>query len=163
MRNMHDATLCILFREIPSRQILLGMKKRGFGKDRYNGFGGKLNTGETVEQAAIRELAEEVGIHTNIKGLKKVGELDFKFPSVPEEKDWNQLVHVYLITEWTGEPIESEEMRPEWFDISKIPYSKMWVDDAHWLPHVLNGKYVKAKFVFGADQKTITYHKVDAS
>jgi mutator protein MutT len=160
---MHDATLCILLRENSGKQILLGMKKRGFGAGLYNGFGGKLNAGETIEQAAIRELAEEVGIHTNTNGMKKVGELDFKFPSVPEEKDWNQLVHVYLILQWTGEPAETEEMKPEWFDISKIPYSQMWVDDAHWLPHVLNGKYVKAKFVFAADKKTIAYHKVDVS
>ena len=28
-------------------RILLGLKKRGFGADKYNGFGGKINDGES--------------------------------------------------------------------------------------------------------------------
>ena len=36
-------------------KILLGYKKRGFGAGRWNGFGGKLNDGETLEQAAHRD------------------------------------------------------------------------------------------------------------
>ena len=37
-----------------SDRILLGLKKRGFGKGRWNGFGGKVETGETILQAAHR-------------------------------------------------------------------------------------------------------------
>ncbi|KII91254.1 hypothetical protein PLICRDRAFT_173137 [Plicaturopsis crispa FD-325 SS-3] len=37
-------------------QILLGYKKRGFGIGKYNGFGGKVDAGETPAQAAAREL-----------------------------------------------------------------------------------------------------------
>lgn len=29
-------------------KLLLGMKKRGFGSGKYNGFGGKVEKGETV-------------------------------------------------------------------------------------------------------------------
>ena len=42
----------VLIRE-PSR-VLLGMKKRGFGEGRWNGFGGKVEQGETITQAAYR-------------------------------------------------------------------------------------------------------------
>ena len=35
-------------------QVLLGMKKRGFGEGRWNGFGGKVESGETITEAAIR-------------------------------------------------------------------------------------------------------------
>ncbi len=34
--------------------ILLGLKKRGFGEGKWNGFGGKIESGESVMQAAIR-------------------------------------------------------------------------------------------------------------
>lgn len=37
-----------------STKILLGYKKRGFGQGRWNGFGGKVEQGETVEEGAIR-------------------------------------------------------------------------------------------------------------
>jgi len=36
------------------QQILLGFKKRGFGTGHWNGFGGKVETGETIEDAARR-------------------------------------------------------------------------------------------------------------
>lgn len=34
--------------------VLLGMKKRGFGAGKWNGFGGKVQPGETIEEAARR-------------------------------------------------------------------------------------------------------------
>lgn len=34
--------------------ILLGLKKRGFGLGKWNGFGGKVIAGETFTQAAVR-------------------------------------------------------------------------------------------------------------
>jgi len=37
-------------------KIILGMKKRGFGVGRWNGFGGKVEEGETIGDAAHREL-----------------------------------------------------------------------------------------------------------
>ena len=42
----------VLIRE--STRVLLGMKKRGFGQGRWNGFGGKVEKGETILQAAVR-------------------------------------------------------------------------------------------------------------
>jgi len=42
-------------------RILLGMKKRGLGIGKWNGFGGKLEPGESIEAAAAREL-HEVGV-----------------------------------------------------------------------------------------------------
>ena len=47
-----------------------------------------------------------------------------------------------------GEPKESKEMRPKWFKVDEIPFDEMWPDDEFWLPKVLNGKKVKAKFIF---------------
>lgn len=42
-------------------QILLAMKKRGFGAGKWNGAGGKINAGETIEEATTREVDEELG------------------------------------------------------------------------------------------------------
>lgn len=43
-------------------RILLGRKKRGVGEGFFNGFGGKVERGETIFEAAARELEEEAGI-----------------------------------------------------------------------------------------------------
>jgi mutator protein MutT len=126
--------------------ILLAMKKRGFGANRWNGVGGKLDEGETVEQALIRETQEEIFV-TPLE-YEKVAELDF-YGKDPETKEtWQMFVYAYLCTKWEGEPTESEEMKPEWYKKNAIPYDAMWQDDEHWLPIVLKGKKVTATFYF---------------
>jgi len=144
---MQHCTLCLLFN---NNKLLLGLKKQGLGKGLFNGFGGKVENGESIEQAAIRELQEEAGITAH--AYRKVGILDFEFPQKP---GWNQKVHVFVVHEWTGTPIETEEMKPEWFNINQLPYSQMWEADTHWLPVVLGKKYVIAKFVYSANQKIL--------
>jgi len=150
------ATLCFLVKR-ESEEILLGLKKRGFGKNKYNGFGGKVNEKESIEDAALRELFEECSI--DAFDIEKFGELTFFFPYV-KDKSWDQTVHVFFSEQWTGEPVESDEMLPKWFNFNEIPFEKMWQDDKHWLPLVLANKKVKAEFTFGDDNETIIGMKI---
>lgn len=122
--------------------MLLGMKKRGFGMGRWNGFGGKVSTGETVEEAAVRELGEEVGIIPT--DFKKAGILEFSFES---EKDTLE-VHIYRVNHFEGTPEETEEMKPAWFSVGDIPLKQMWSDDEFWFPYLLSGSLFKGSFHF---------------
>jgi mutator protein MutT len=126
--------------------LLLGLKKKGLGAGRWNGFGGKVEQGETIEQAALRELREEVNL--TAERLKKCAELVFRFPHKPE---FDQVVHVFFVDSFSGSPAETDEMKPEWFSADRLPYGEMWNSDAHWLPPVLEGKFVSANFVWAPD------------
>lgn len=141
-RPTKQATLCFVLED---GKILLAMKKRGFGTGKYNGYGGKVQENETIEQAAVREFMEESCLSADEKDLRKVGELDFYFPYNPK---FDQTVHVYIVTKYSGIPKETEEMAFEWFRIEEIPYSKMWDDDKHWMPLMLQGKKIKGAFKF---------------
>ncbi|MDD2913476.1 MAG: 8-oxo-dGTP diphosphatase [Candidatus Pacebacteria bacterium] len=145
MEDLRKATLLFLVKKSKGEvtDICLAMKKRGFGINRYNGVGGKVEEKETIKQAAIREAKEEINVF--IKEMEKVAEISFYFP---HNFLFNQAVHVYFSENWEGEPRESEEMRPEWFSVEKIPFKKMWPDDIFWLPEVLKGKLLRAMFVF---------------
>jgi 8-oxo-dGTP diphosphatase/2-hydroxy-dATP diphosphatase len=111
-------------------QVLLGMKKRGFGAGWWNGFGGKLDTGEAFEASARRETREEAGLQVN--SLQPVAYLVFYFEDVPT------IANVaYTTTDFTGTPTETEEMRPQWFDMSALPYDTMWPGDKQWIPAAL--------------------------
>ena len=133
-------TLTIIYQH---PKVLLGMKKRGFGVGRWNGFGGKVATVETIEDAAKRELREEAGI--KVENLDKVGILDFEFKDNPDILE----VHIFKSDNFSGELKESEEMKPQWFNIDEIPFKEMWQDDIYWMPLFLSGKKFKGKFLFG--------------
>jgi hypothetical protein len=46
-------------------------------------------------------------------------------------------------------------MRPAWYKVHEIPFQSMWQDDPHWLPRVLAGQQIKARFTFQADNETV--------
>jgi mutator protein MutT len=145
---------------VSGEQVLLAMKKRGFGAGRWNGAGGKLEPGETVDEAAIREAKEEIGV--TIKSMKKAAELEFYFYNEQLQQDpMDQKVIAYVCDSWEGEPSESEEMAPKWFAKDKLPLESMWPDDAFWLPSVLAGKFVEAQFLFGKDDALIDHNVIE--
>lgn len=135
-------------------QILLAMKKRGFGAGKWNGVGGKIEQSESIEQALVRECQEEIGVTP--KNWQQVAELDF-VQDAETPDPWHMYVHAYITNEWDGEPAESEEMMPKWFDVEDIPYGDMWGDDEFWLPQVLNGDKVMGKFTFDINDKLLTH------
>lgn len=145
---------CTLLFLRKDNKILLAMKKRGFGSDRYNGVGGKIENGETIEQALVRECREEINVIP--MNYWKVAEHDFIQDEGPDA--WRMYVHAYLCDEWEGEPSETDEMAPEWFEIEDIPYDNMWQDDEFWLPQVLAGNKVYGEFTFDQDDKLLTHN-----
>lgn len=135
------ATLCFIRKE---GKLLLILKKRGLGKGKYNAPGGRVEKGETLEQAAIRETQEEVGL-TPI-GLAPAGRLDFAFTD-----GYSLQAHVFTATDATGTLTETDEAIPFWCDENDIPYDKMWSDDRLWIPLMLDGTRFEAQFVFEND------------
>lgn len=134
-------------------QVLLGHKKRGFGAGRWNGFGGKTLEREPLELAAKRELLEESGLVWQ-RGVA-AGFLRFTHDNTEDEHH----VHLFRATAVSGEPVETEEMKPQWFSFKDIPLDHMWPDDRYWLAEFLSGKSVEGHFHF-ADADTILRHQV---
>ncbi|KAG2752263.1 hypothetical protein P692DRAFT_201838554 [Suillus brevipes Sb2] len=129
---------------IQDEKVLLGLKKRGFGINKYNGFGGKVELGETLTEAAIRELKEEAGIDAP---LEHTGSLLF----MTKGAGWAFQIEIFSAHSYSGTPTESDEMRPEWFSFASpvsdadaivppIPYETMWDGDIHWLPLLIQGQ-----------------------
>ena len=131
------ATLCYLFR---GSRILLIKKKKKIGAGKWNGPGGRVEDGESVEEAAIRETEEEIGLKPI--GIKHVGVNKFY---LADKLEW--IVHVFAASEFQGSEKETDEAAPKWFSLSDIPYENMWPDDSIWMPLVLEGKKFKGTLI----------------
>lgn len=143
-----EMTLCYF---IDGDRILLPLKKKKIGKGKYNGVGGRLEEGKTHEEAMIRECIEEVDLQPI--NYEYMAEISFN-RTVDGERSI-ALVHVYTCNKWIGKEIETEEMKPHWFDINNIPYDKLMDDDKYWLPLVLEGKKITASFELDSDYITL--------
>ena len=150
--NRKILTLCIIHKD---DSVLLGMKKRGFGMGKWNRFGGKVDPGETLEEAAKRELFEEAGIVAT--EINKLGVLDFSWREKPEDI---LEVNIFKCKNFSGDPVETHGMKPQWFKINEIPFEKMWADDIFWMPLFLKNKKFEGKFLFD-DQDKIVKHQLD--
>lgn len=136
---------------VDGSKILLAMKKRGFGKGKWNGAGGKVEPGETFTEAAIRECQEEICVTP----MNPEPMADIIFEEYHDGQKYELDVRAFISRKWKGVPGETEEMAPKWFNINNLPYKEMWDDDPYWLPQVLAGQKLKCKFTLDRQDKVI--------
>lgn len=121
---------------------LLAMKKRGFGEGWWNGYGGKVQDNESIDQAMVRELQEESGLIA--KQYRERAVIEFFFNGTDKEVE----MHVFEVSDYEGELEETEEMAPKWFFKSEIPFDQMWPADKNWMPLFFEGKDFYGRAVF---------------
>ncbi len=146
------ATLCFIVKD---KHILLIRKKRGFGAGKINAPGGRVKPGEKIEDAAVREVWEETGLKP--RELEYMGVLEFY--SASGNPDW--IVHVFIARDYEGKVKETGEAKPIWFRLDAVPYNEMWEDDAYWLPYVLSGKKIRARFWFNKDYTRMISYNIE--
>jgi 8-oxo-dGTP pyrophosphatase MutT (NUDIX family) len=138
--------LCFVF-DRAQNALLMIHKKRGQGTGKVNVPGGKLQDGESAEQAAIRETFEETGILP--EGLQEAGRLEFYFP---ENENWDNTCNVFTAEKFSGNlTADNEECSAYWVSLDKIPVDQMWDADRLWLPLLLAEKWFHRAYVFDAN------------
>jgi 8-oxo-dGTP diphosphatase len=133
-------------------QVLLGHKKTGLGTGKILGLGGHVEENETAAQAAVREVKEESGIAVAAGSLRAAAHITFLFPTRPA---WDMAVAVFITDDWSGEPAETAEIRPQWFPVAALPFDRMWDDNRHWLLRALAGERLRATFSYASDCETV--------
>lgn len=136
--------VAVLLFVIEGGRALLIRKKRGLGAGKINAPGGRIEAGETPEQAAIRETQEEVGVTPSAP--RRRGHLRFQFVDGYALECW-----VLTSDSCVGEPYETEEALPMWTSLDALPFDEMWADDRLWLPIMLAGGTFRGRFVFEGD------------
>jgi 8-oxo-dGTP diphosphatase len=151
---MTRTCLCLIRRTTADGpELLLGLKKTGFGTGRWVGLGGHIEPGEKPAAAAAREVEEESSLIVSPDALEHMATIEFRFPARPA---WDQTADVFVTGAYQGEAAESDEIAPRWYREDALPFDGMWDDARYWLPRVLAGRHVAPVITFADDCATVS-------
>jgi 8-oxo-dGTP diphosphatase len=112
---------------------------------KWNGLGGKFESGESPEECVVREVREESGLeimHPRLCGL-----LIFQ---AFKGDDW--YVFVFTAREFKGQLKETEEGYLEWIPDAQLESLPLWPSDHVFLPWLRQGRLFSAKFLYAGEQ-----------
>ncbi len=114
----------------PDGRVILATRTSPPSADVWSLPGGKVEGGETLEQAALRELNEEVGVTARIVGFNRHVEIIQKDP---DDRVSHHFVVASFVADWTfGEPQTGPEagavMWADPFDLGGLPTTRQLGD-----------------------------------
>ena len=145
------STLCYLERD--GRYLMLHRvkKKNDINHDKWIGVGGKFEPDESPEECMLREIEEETGLRATEWSHRGI----LTFISNEAETEY---IHLYLVTDWTGELKECAEGDLEWVEKEKVPELPGWEGDKIFLRYLLDPgmPFFSLKFVYEGDRLVYT-------
>ena len=135
-KTIREAVRCFLVKD--SKVVVIKYKSGNIKEGYYDIPGGKIEEGETSEEAAIREMKEETGI--KVKKLKSKGKMIIEYP----KRIFN--LTIFFSAECEGEPQEFEENTSEWIDIEELlkkekRLSNIMILDKDYIKGLIDDKY----------------------
>ena len=149
---MQLATLCYLKKNKKTLMLHRIKKQNDIHEGKWNGLGGKFETGEIPEECVIREVREESGL--KISNPKLHGMI--LFPNFDGIQDW--FVFIFSSTLFSGELIESDEGKLEWINDDQLLSLNLWEGDKLFMDWINKNKFFSAKFNY--ENKKLTSHLV---
>jgi 8-oxo-dGTP diphosphatase len=135
-------TLCYVRTRDKTLMIHRNSRQGDFHLGKYNGLGGKFEPGESPEECVIREIKEESGLTIKEPQLKGI----ITFPQFDGVNDW--YVYLFVVTNFTGELINSVEGELEWIVSDKLSELPLWEGDKIFLPWLDQDKFFSGKFIY---------------
>jgi len=148
-----ESAMCFL---LDGERVLLIRNSRGSSKGKWLGVGGKLDKGETPEQAIIREIREESGVQA--KRLAYHGKTNFYMDG---KQDLGIIVHIFTCKEFDGNPKSTEEGELRWFGKDEFPLDQMWDDTNYWMDLALSGKKFVADFYYDSKNELVKKYQIE--
>jgi 8-oxo-dGTP diphosphatase len=139
---MKLATLCYVRKDHQTLMIHRIKRENDIHQGKWNGLGGKMEPGETPEECAMREIFEESGLQARNPQLKGF----LTFPAFAHDEDW--YAFVFVVTDFEGQLIESQEGVLAWIDDDEVPHLSLWEGDQIFLPWLDQPGFFSGKFVY---------------
>ncbi|BDG45837.1 putative Nudix hydrolase YvcI [Parageobacillus sp. KH3-4] len=155
MSVLQRVTNCVLVKD--GKVLLLQKPKRGW----WVAPGGKMEQGESVREACIREYREETGIYLKNPKLKGVFTIVVK-DQEQTVSEW--MMFTFFADQFAGENVPyCEEGKLEWHPLETIRQLPMAPGDYHILDYALKGSEVMyGTFIYTEDFELLSY-RLDSS
>ncbi len=143
---MYNSTLCHIEKDGKYLMLHRVKKKNDMNHDKWIAIGGKLERGESPEEANIREVFEETGL--TLGKTRYCGIVTF----VCEPYD-TEYMHLFHTTDFSGDLIECDEGNLEWVEKEKILELPIWEGDKIFLKLIdENVPFFSLKLVYEGDK-----------
>ena len=143
---MKFATLCYIRRDGQTLMLHRNKKPNDMHQGKWNGLGGKLESGETPEECAVREIWEESGLRARDPQLKGF----ITFPDFTGDDDW--YTFLFVIEDFEGALIESPEGDLAWIDDEKVLELPLWAGDRIFIPWLDEAGFFSAQFEYRGER-----------
>lgn len=110
------AIFCIIVKD---GKVLMELRKNKFDAGMYSLVGGCMEDGETVKQAAVREIKEEVNLVVQERDLEVISVFHRMTPD-----NWQSIEFILLVKKFNGFPelMENDVCgNLRWFELDKLP------------------------------------------
>jgi len=139
---MKIGTLCYLQNNNSTLMLYRNKKENDIHENKWNGLGGKLESGESPEECIIREVKEESGYDINNPTLRGI----MTFPKFDMVNDW--IVFLYTCSEFSGNIIDSNEGELEWIKDENLLDLNLWEGDKIFMKWINEKPFFSAKFIY---------------
>jgi 8-oxo-dGTP diphosphatase len=152
---MREQTMTILYTQVHclrNDNVLLMKRHKEPNLGLWVAPGGKIETGESPYEGAVRELYEETGLVVSEMELR--GILSAVAPPIA----YSSIHFLYTVTDFAG-TLAADEREGElcWWPVTEVGQLPMPHANALFLPHVIDGTcpFYQAKYVYTADWEIV--------
>lgn len=144
--KVQQGTLCYLMSA--RHGVCLAEKKLRIGQGKVTGYGGGVEEGESVAEAAIRELVQESRVSASPSDL--VPRAILTIHNILDHGLSVARIHVFTLAQWQGDPEETDEMGPPfWYPSYNLPYPDLMPAEGEWLPLIMDGFSFAGQIYYG--------------
>ena len=136
------ATLCYVRKNGKTLMMHRVKKANDIHEGKWNGLGGKMESGESPEDCVVREVHEESGLRIRKPALRGI----LTFPEFDGQNDW--IVFLYTASSFSGSVTECKEGWLEWIPTARLARLPLWEGDKFFLKWLQGKRFFSAKFVY---------------
>lgn len=151
LEGLVHATMTLLMRDNAGElEVALAYKTDKIGVDQLNGFGGGVEDGETIDQAAVREVKEEAGVAIDLGDLERRA-LVYCNNYNKQGEPFVCKLYVTAARRWRGElalQVDSKMRDLAWYPVAKLPIEQLMFGDRAWIERVLTGELLLGEIFY---------------